>query len=364
MYSTDGLDPVFALYSRLDLAIENRKDMHPALKFLKSNLTPGPAIPFSVKLKVTPVTDVVVVGCGGTGSHLVPNILQYLDAKNKKDGIAIPNIVLIDGDSVEEKNLIRQRFVHSDLGKNKAEALALRYSSAFGMAISYSNKYLENHYDITNILSLSPTPANGLRKVLIIGCVDNHFARRIIHNYYSNDHMSHSFGSVWVDSGNESWHGQAILACNSAHKMKTKIFAELKPGGTIGQAYLPNYFDIYPDEYPLSETAPVLEGNVCAQTVIEDPQTIQANMMSSFCATSLAIQVLSGEVRTSAIFFDAKTGATKSLQLTPDSLVSSYSSMILSTRKILESLKALTAPATNLKECIAALEHRLSYLDD
>ena len=53
-------------------------------------------------------------------------------------------ILVCDGDVVEEKNLIRQNFVEQDVGRNKAQVLAERYSAAFGIECEYIPRFVEN----------------------------------------------------------------------------------------------------------------------------------------------------------------------------------------------------------------------------
>ena len=66
---------------------------------------------------------IFVVGCGGTGSNYIKELARYLATNNDYDVNA--NIILIDGDVVEEKNLERQSFVKEDLFMNKAEAMEI-----------------------------------------------------------------------------------------------------------------------------------------------------------------------------------------------------------------------------------------------
>lgn len=63
----------------------------------------------------------VLIGAGGTGSHLFPALYRYLKSREDED----PNwtIHIYDGDEVEEKNLLRQIFDEGDLFRNKADAL-------------------------------------------------------------------------------------------------------------------------------------------------------------------------------------------------------------------------------------------------
>lgn len=62
-----------------------------------------------------------VIGCGGVGSWLIPKL-----AKLTRD------IVLVDGDKLEKKNLDRQLFDEGHIGMNKAEALFKKYLSPNG----------------------------------------------------------------------------------------------------------------------------------------------------------------------------------------------------------------------------------------
>ncbi len=60
-----------------------------------------------------------LIGCGGVGSWLAPSLCLLRKPED---------IVLIDGDKLEKKNMNRQLFSESDIGSNKAFALADRYS--------------------------------------------------------------------------------------------------------------------------------------------------------------------------------------------------------------------------------------------
>ena len=67
---------------------------------------------------------IVMIGAGGTGGHIVPHLYRLLHTLDRP-----VEVILADGDMVEKKNLVRQNFIASDLGKNKAQALAERYLS-------------------------------------------------------------------------------------------------------------------------------------------------------------------------------------------------------------------------------------------
>ena len=81
--------------------------------------------------KTAPV-KVIIIGAGGTGGYVIPHLYRISFAAERS-----MRILVCDGDVVEEKNLIRQNFVEQDVGRNKAQVLAERYSAAFGIECEY-----------------------------------------------------------------------------------------------------------------------------------------------------------------------------------------------------------------------------------
>ena len=63
-----------------------------------------------------------IIGCGGAGSAIVPSFCLL-----KSPG----DITLVDGDRIERKNLNRQLFDATQIGLNKAQALAGKYGCHF-----------------------------------------------------------------------------------------------------------------------------------------------------------------------------------------------------------------------------------------
>lgn len=98
---------------------------------------------------------IVLVGTGGTGGYIVPQLYRLLYALDRPIWV-----ILCDGDLVEEKNLGRQNFIEADLGKNKAMVLAERYSNAFGIETSYIPQYVEDEEMLEELLEPLQYPQN------------------------------------------------------------------------------------------------------------------------------------------------------------------------------------------------------------
>lgn len=140
---------------------------------------------------------VVLIGCGGNGGYAVQRITKMLYAFNNVRSF----FMLADPDTVEEKNLLRQPFIPSDIGKKKADVLAKRYGSTYGLKIgSYSETYIESVEKLESLFSHTDYMyADGqfIQKVLI-GAVDNDFSRKIMHDYFEK-----TDDLIYIDAGIE-----------------------------------------------------------------------------------------------------------------------------------------------------------------
>lgn len=138
----------------------------------------------------------LLIGAGGVSSYLVPAW-----RKTFPDG----KLVIMDGDKLEKRNLDRQLFDESDIGKYKAAALADKYDC---LAI---NDYFEPSKFV------EPSEVNT-----IICAVDNHAARKECINF------SHAFKSWNIPcfvGANEYWTSQAFVF----HPTLTDMYRELTP---------------------------------------------------------------------------------------------------------------------------------------
>jgi len=164
-------------------------------------------------------SNIFVVGCGGTGSRLIPTLVQFIRSITKqfnpRGWLGSTNIIFIDGDVVEEKNLLRQNFIAADVGKNKAAVLANRYGKAYGMPITTYPKFIEPDTDPFAFRRML-NEATGLNlgdnyNDMVIMCVDSAEARRTVikalTGVYGNP-------TVFIDAGNEDSFGQVRMFHN------------------------------------------------------------------------------------------------------------------------------------------------------
>jgi len=204
------------------------------------------------------ISTVVIVGCGGNGSHLVPDLARFMSTLSSKI-----SLILVDGDIVEEKNLIRQHFVSEDIGRNKAEVLSERYGGAFDIDIGFVPEYLtkENFRSIFRYL---------VHPSLIITCTDNLKSRKLV---------STLSGDIWIDLGNEESGGQVTFSyltwADPSPYCRQKI--EDKSAFPI-----PHVFELFPDyEARLLVEKEVIQPS-CAEIAEESPE--QIGFVNANCA--------------------------------------------------------------------------------
>lgn len=138
------------------------------------------------------ISEVVLVGCGGTGSQVARTICRVVYDLRRR-GHHTPSLKFVDPDTIERKNVGRQMFTEADIGKNKATTLASRFNLAMGLGIvAYPEPF-----DAEKHASRYGT--------LVVGCVDNHLARLALSQV----------SGLWIDCGNERTSGQVCIGNTS-----------------------------------------------------------------------------------------------------------------------------------------------------
>jgi len=228
---------------------------------------------------------IIMLGAGGTGSYIAMHLYRLLHCLERN-----VRVIIADGDSVEQKNLIRQHFTVADLGYNKAKVLAERYAAAFKMKAEYIPDFIEDKDRLKELV----TPKKAVVKkghpwrldelVILIGAVDNNKSRSLC-----NDVFYEMKDLIYIDSGNGEYNGQVV--CGIRRNGKTMF----KPVGAI-----------YPDI--LQDTDKFPSELSCAEASVSAPQTIAANMTASTMVVNMLYNILVlGDIRIKNVTFSTRS---------------------------------------------------------
>lgn len=150
---------------------------------------------------------IVVVGCGATGSNLLPMLARFTDEM----------VLIVDGDNVESKNIRNQAFQRHDVGLPKSKAMATKLNAVLkDNRFKYWDEYLSDN-NILNIYKYCSSIE------LIIGCVDNHPVRILLEEFSKAQKIP------YIDSANEDFNGEVILTYNVVDEENFKYRSDLFP---------------------------------------------------------------------------------------------------------------------------------------
>lgn len=124
---------------------------------------------------------IYIIGCGGVGSWLALPIIKLAQSQDME-------VTLMDGDTLEERNLDRQLFTSEQIGMNKAQALA--------------NKYRVDC--LTYYYTPQTRPRHSALDILFC-CVDNNAARRAVLDAVDEN------GCTAIIAANEKFSAEAYI---------------------------------------------------------------------------------------------------------------------------------------------------------
>lgn len=113
--------------------------------------------------------NLILVGCGGIGGWIATLLAKTANFNT---------LLLVDGDSVEKRNLDRQLFGSTSIGKNKAEALM---AHAFKPTHQWKNVFAVKEFvkpGVPMIQNLVKATIRTPDSSILIVAVDNHAARK------------------------------------------------------------------------------------------------------------------------------------------------------------------------------------------
>ena len=215
---------------------------------------------------------VIIYGCGGTGSRLVPLIAQFITSCK---WVLDPKITLIDGDVVEQKNLSRQNFIEDDVGQNKAVVLANRYSGAYGINIEAIPEFFSNETVIPGFTSGRDILHILGSDILHILCVDSVDSRKVIHHRILNGYKVYSAPKsiLLIDTGNGNDFGQ-VKFMNGASVNSLEWDGDMGPE-EVDKCPLPLKIPGIPYDLDYFENMVEMEGDSCAEL----DQTMAINVL-------------------------------------------------------------------------------------
>jgi hypothetical protein len=180
-----------------------------------------------------------VIGAGGVGSWLIPSLCLLTKPKQ---------LTVVDGDSLEEKNMNRQLFEHRWVGRNKAYALAQKYGCE-----SIGEYYAMGRFVVQ--------PEDWL-----IVCADNHPARRAALNEADVRGC------------------RVIVAANETHSAEAYYYTRAWRGSPID----PRVY--YPELLTGNDDDPLGEAIGCTgEAQSRNPQLVTSNMMAASLAMHLYV---------------------------------------------------------------------------
>ena len=192
--------------------------------------------------------SIVVIGCGGTGSWLLPKLIKTINDAKRKDLLTEKfKLILVDADNIEDKNLVRQNFIGPEIGINKAEVMATRYGPHLDPSIEviYYDKYIaspnqihekpeeEKHF-FMNIEDIFEFTANepdyrqfdklrAKMSCVVFNLVDNSKARQALHGFLNSvttttGGYAKAYSNIYaVDTGNDMYNGQYHVSSYSTN---------------------------------------------------------------------------------------------------------------------------------------------------
>lgn len=156
-----------------------------------------------------PFEEVVVVGLGGIWSRLWLNagdISVFTEGAPKR-------FLLIDGDDIEERNMARQGFLRSDIGKKKAQVYEERMKRRYPeLSIRSRGEFLTDK----NIDELIPA------RSIVLSCLDNNKTRLLLF-----EHAKKLSDVAMITGGNELWDGSVHAFVREGGVSRTKSQDEI-----------------------------------------------------------------------------------------------------------------------------------------
>lgn len=254
---------------------------------------------------------IYLIGAGGTGSFAAMNLARFAFEMRRTGKVV--EMTVIDPDIVESGNIPRSNFCAAEIGRFKAQTLAERITLAWGLEVAYANEKLcyESHVKSSR---------NGYKELtVLIGCVDNHPARREIHRALEETNKYNSQNAPecwWIDGGNGKSSGQVLIGSEVKREKAENNFSS----STICKK-LPAPSVVHPEllenqEIPTRRAEG--ERMSCAERIARGEQSLNINQRVAVeIGEMLTELLLTNSLRRFASYFDLESGTSRSSYCTP-----------------------------------------------
>jgi molybdopterin/thiamine biosynthesis adenylyltransferase len=155
------------------------------------------------------------IGVGGTGSWLVAPIAKFLNNLSQRFGVNTEmSYTIVDDDTVEDRNILRQNFTHDDIGRSKSVVHVRKNFMVFKNLFHVPNR-LKTPAQVKNLFygELEIDKDVVVRRqyenslTIIFGCVDNNDARQLMYSFLKNRMDT---PVIYFDCGNNLHSGQIV----------------------------------------------------------------------------------------------------------------------------------------------------------
>lgn len=251
----------------------------------------------------------IVVGAGGTGSFVVPAIARLIyELKQQQNKSA--EMVIVDPDVVESGNIPRSNFCFAEIGRFKAQTLAERVATAWGTETSFSCE----RFDPDKHLKSSNSDYRSL--TIIVGCVDNHLARRDMHRALDE---FRGYGGAsrlwWIDGGNGRSSGQVLLGSTTKRLRPEQYFTATSICRALPAPSLQHPDLLEPERIEAKSDAS------CPERVRLGEQGLNVNQRVAIeIVEMLSALLLTRALKRFAVYFDLESGSTRSAYCTPSAV--------------------------------------------
>lgn len=213
--------------------------------------------------------NIIIVGCGGTGGNFIKELGRFLFRNSMRQYC---RILLADGDLVEESNISRQPFLPQDVGRKKAEVMSEILQEAFQVSCEYYPEYINSVSDLSKFEDKNMV-------MLLVGCVDNHACRKVMHDYFQS-----AESCFYLDAANEYSAGEVVAAVR-----------------IDGTELSPDRVHYFPEI--LEDVSVPRSWESCQQTNISSPQHLLTNLFAANILLKCTVEFLSGDEWEGGIYY-------------------------------------------------------------